>query len=1107
MLSTARLLGTRRFGAFFITQLTGAYNDNVFRNALVLLVTFRITQLGGLGSGELVAASAGIFLLPFLLFSATGGTLADRFPRDLLIRRIKLFELSLMSLTWLGFVLESYGLLFTILFLTGLQSALFGPVKYAILPNLLSRQELLSGNAWVAAGTFVVILAGSVTGTLMMTVEHAVHWLPGILVLSSGLGYLASRSIPPQAPGDIHAPLTPNFLRATYAILRDGLQQRELVVLMLAIGWFWMIGIAVLTQLPLMARDTLGGNERALTGVLATFTIGVGLGALLCTFLLRGRARATWAPLTALFMGVTFWMLSQVAHSTAPLRSFDVILADAHTAGIMWTLFALAVAGGFYIVPLYTLLQQRTENQTRARIIACNNILSSGFMVLASLLAMMTFHWGGTIQTLWLILAISTVFPIVILFRFTGASWRRVLLWPRARVHLESPKSPLPDQSLVFTRHADEWTAWGLSAAIAGRLEIYAPEDLLKKPSMRLLAKWVTMKPLELDNANWCNRTTSRITVVLPPPAHECTLPHLMRMACRHSTRPLAVASVVNLHCHLPRFYPHLRIALEASPSPARGDMNEAIASQNASALYSRLGELEFRLRDRACSTLQDLHQAARRFGPNRPILSDPERTLTYRKLLQGTYAVAGLLKRTLPKQQDTVGVLLPTVAATPIVFFAIQALRRIPVMLNFTAGASNIASACRTAGLTHIITSRKFIERAELQSVADALAENYTLIWLDDLTPNLKLHHKLAAAGRALGSAPADDPENPAVVLFTSGSEGEPKGVVLSHRNLQSNRNQVCAVLDVSPRDRILLCLPLYHSFALGVGLLLPLDAGIPCHLYPNPTHYKQIPEMLREKGTTIFFSTDTFLNGYAKYTQPEDLHSVRLLVAGAEPLKQRTRKHWNEKFGIDILEGYGVTETSPAISVNTSQCNRPGSVGRLLPSIEARLQPLEDADTSSEGTQGRLEVRGPNVMSGYWLPGGNRALTPPPDGWHDTGDVGNFDQEGFLSLQGRAKRFAKIGGEMVSLAFVEQQVSDVWTEHRHVVCAVSHPTRGQQLVLLTEHPQPDLNELRQMLSSRGVTELAHPRRMVPVETLPILGSGKPDLREAQKLAESVLH
>ena len=1108
MPSTFRLLLTRRLGPFFFTQLTGAYNDNVFRNALVVLITYRITELAGFGSEELVAASAGVFLLPFLLFSALGGKLADHFPRHRLIQRIKLAECALMALTWVGFASGSVSFLFLVLFLTGLQSALFGPVKYAILPNLLSRDELLAGNAWVAVGTFISILAGSLTGTLAMGAPGAAVWVPGILVISAGAGYLASRRIPAQPSGQAALKLSFEPFRETWRILRDGLSQPRLAWLMLAISWFWMIGVGMLIQLPLFVRDVLAGDEQALAGALAIFTIGVGLGAMLCNRWLGGVARATWAPLAAAALGAGFLALGFVPPAETPLRGLGALLDDPQAISALGILLAVAVAGGFYVTPLYTMVQQRAPEERRARIIACNNILNSIFMALASGVSIVIFQSGGTSGALWLAMAATATGTALLLLRVTQGSFRHILLWPFASVTLTS--DPPPSRSLVFARYGSAWVAWALAATIPGKIEIHLDPALLRRASLRLLAYWVRLIPLDpsdLDDS-WPNGEgePSRITLILPSTGAEgqASLLRLMQVARQRSGRPIAVAHVSDPELYMPRFHPRVRVGFESCPLPPHAADGPETLHRDALNVYDSLCGLEYRMHSKECTTLQSLHSAARRFGGDHPILADLERTLTYRQFLRAIHAIAQPLKRALPRTQDAVGILLPNVIAMPVTFFAAHALLRTPVMLNYTAGLANLASACRTAGLTHIVTSRRFIEKAGLGYLADALAKDYVLVWLEDLRSKLSLGMKLSAVWRAARPPRRGDASDPAVVLFTSGSEGEPKGVVLSHRNLQRNRCQVRSVLDLTPQDRLLLCLPTFHSFALGVGLLLPLTSGLRCALYPSPLHYKQIPKLIRELGITIFFSTDTFLNGYAQVAEREDLRSLKLIVAGAEPLKSGTRKFWQERFGLTVYEGYGVTETSPAVSANTPACNRPGSVGRLMPDIEARLEPL---DGSQDPTRGRLFLRGPNVMSGYWLPGESRHLTPPENGWHDTGDVAEIDEDGFLVLRGRAKRFAKIGGEMVSLAQVEQRISEVWPESRHVVCAIDHPSRGEQLVLITERPKPDQTQLRQALSERGMPELARPRLILPVKTLPLLGSGKPDLRKAQELALSVLH
>ena len=316
--------------------------------------------------------------------------------------------------------------------------------------------------------------------------------------------------------------------------------------------------------------------------------------------------------------------------------------------------------------------------------------------------------------------------------------------------------------------------------------------------------------------------------------------------------------------------------------------------------------------------------------------------------------------------------------------------------------------------------------------------------------------------------------------MLFTSGSEGTPKGVVLSHRNLLANRHQLAAVVDFSPQDIVLNALPVFHSFGLTGGLLLPLLAGVRTFLYPSPLHYRTVPELAYGVNATILFGTDTFLAGYARVADNYDFYSVRYVFAGAERVKPETRRVWFEKFGIRILEGYGATETSPALAVNTPMHFKAGTVGRLLPGIEHRLEPVEGID---EG--GRLFVRGPNVMLGYLRAEKPGVLEPPADGWYDTGDIVEIDAEGFVTIKGRAKRFAKVAGEMVPLGAVEDFVAQAsGRDEQHAVVTVPDAKRGEQLVLVTERADATRAALATAAREAGLPEIFVPRAIVPVPT-----------------------
>ena len=329
----------------------------------------------------------------------------------------------------------------------------------------------------------------------------------------------------------------------------------------------------------------------------------------------------------------------------------------------------------------------------------------------------------------------------------------------------------------------------------------------------------------------------------------------------------------------------------------------------------------------------------------------------------------------------------------------------------------------------------------------------------------------------------------NPAVILFTSGSEGTPKGVVLSHANIQANRFQISASIDFGRHDILFNALPIFHSFGLTGGMILPFLLGTRVFFYPSPLHFRIIPELVYDTSSTILFGTDTFLAKYAQFAHPYDFYSVRYVFAGAEKLRDETRQIWSEKFGVRILEGYGTTEAAPILSLNTPMLYKKGTVGKLLPGIHYRLEPVEGIE---EG--GRLWVSGPNIMLGYLLDKHPGELVMPPDGWYDTGDVVSVDDDGFITIRGRAKRFAKIGGEMISLTSVEEAVSHLWPGFVHAVLNLPDERKGEQLLLITTYPEADRRLIIEFFKKEGMSELSIPKRVKIIKSMPLLGSGKVD-------------
>ncbi|MDT8407911.1 MAG: AMP-binding protein [Methylococcales bacterium] len=468
---------------------------------------------------------------------------------------------------------------------------------------------------------------------------------------------------------------------------------------------------------------------------------------------------------------------------------------------------------------------------------------------------------------------------------------------------------------------------------------------------------------------------------------------------------------------------------------------------------------------------------------------------VTYTKLIARILALAPRLIQH-GAANANVGVLLPNSVTTLSVVLALQLKGRTPAMLNYTLGARAMVSACQTARIDTVITARRFVEAAHLENDMEALSQQVRLVYLDELGLDAGWMTKLRYLGLALTvpfwySPNRYSADSPAVVLFTSGSEGAPKGVVLSHANILANHKQVAARINFTPKDVVLNSLPMFHSFGFTVGSLLPVLNGMQVFFYPTPLHYAVIPEVAYEISATVLFGTNTFLAAYAKKAHSYDFYSVRYVVAGAEKLQESTRQLWLDKFGIRILEGYGATETAPVASVNTPMDYRAGSVGRLLPGLVAQLEVVPGI---SDG--GRLHLSGPNIMAGYLLPEQPGVLVPPESqfgpGWYDTGDIVAIDSEGFVHIKGRGKRFAKIGGEMVSLTLVEQLAANAWPDALHAAIAVPDARKGEQIYVLTTQRMATLAEFE--AAADGVAKIAIPKKILPIDKMPVLGTGKID-------------
>jgi acyl-[acyl-carrier-protein]-phospholipid O-acyltransferase/long-chain-fatty-acid--[acyl-carrier-protein] ligase len=512
------------------------------------------------------------------------------------------------------------------------------------------------------------------------------------------------------------------------------------------------------------------------------------------------------------------------------------------------------------------------------------------------------------------------------------------------------------------------------------------------------------------------------------------------------------------------------------------------------------MGNRPFELARTRVTLFEALLRARDARGGKFKILEDHERKpLSYDDIVRAAFALGGKLDG-LIKKRETAGIMLPTGAGCAVTFFALQAIGRTPAMLNFTAGTMNLRSAIEQANVRKILTSRAFIKLAKLEALEAELKKHATLIYLEDVRQSIDLGDKIVALLK--GSFPRAFaakglPDDTAVILFTSGSYGAPKGAVLSHANLVANVEQGYAHVPFEPDWSFFSPLPVFHCFGLLAGVLLPLFTGHKTFLFPSPLAVKEIPKLIKDTGANVFFATDTFAQQYARNADDDDMKCIRLMVLGAERVKAETREIYQKRFGVELLEGYGATEASPLISVNAPGRNRHGTVGQFVPALEWRLE----AVPGIEGGK-KLFVRGPNVMRGYLDPTKPFGIDLLPQGWHDTGDVVDVDEDGYIRILGRVKRFAKVGGEMVSLNAVEGYATQVWPHNTHAAVALPDSRKGERIILFTDKADATADEIQAWAKQYGASELAVPKRVVVIEEVPVLGSGKTDYVVLQRMA-----
>jgi acyl-[acyl-carrier-protein]-phospholipid O-acyltransferase / long-chain-fatty-acid--[acyl-carrier-protein] ligase len=1142
-----QLLKARRFAPLFWCQFCSALNDNFLKNALGMLILFGINAevliIDKDKTGYLLALSSMVFIAPFFILSALGGQLADKFDKARVAERIKLAEIPVAAIAAVGFYLQSLPILFIAVAMFGIIGALFGPVKYGILPEKLATGELAAGNALVEGATFLAILLGTIAGSVAVTHAKSAGLIVFIIVALAVVCWLCARMIPTFGPAAPHLAITFNPWRSTLSLLRELKADHRLWIGGTVTSWFWLAGIVALSLLPVLIKDRMGGSESVVALCLGAFTVGIALGSVLAARASQGRPNLALVPFGAALMGVFALAIGWIAWFITPADSpleVGSFLATGRGLAVITCFIGLAVAGGLYIVPAFAAVQSWAPIERRARVVAAVNVLNAAYMTCASGIVALLQAVGVGVPLLFAGLGVGSLAALLIVLKAWGhegvRDFGRLLFQVLLRLEvkgIENLANAITNESktnkapgvVIAPNHVSLLDGPILHAVLPGNAAFAVNTEIAEaawvKPFLRVIRAHRLDPTRPLAARHLVNVVKDGETLVIFPEGRITTTGSLMKVydgAAMIADKADALVVPVRVEGPERSSFGYLRksqIKKSWLPkvtvtflAPRRLLVDPALkgkARRQAAGLA-----LQDILVDTAVSTARfertifdAVAETMATRATKRPAIEDPlSHQLSTKKLVLGAQ-VLGLKLASLEEEGATIGLMLPTSAAAAVAFFALQTIGRVPAMINFTAGASNIRAACTAARITTILTSRAFIDRGRLTPLLTEIAKDVRIIHLEDLRASIGTIDKLRALCRGTKPWVERNPDDAAVILFTSGSEGTPKGVVLSHRNILANIAQCLTRVDANGEDKVFNALPVFHSFGLTAGLLMPLVGGIPVYLYPTPLHYRIIPELVYNTGATILFGTDTFLNGYARAAHPYDFHNIRFIMAGAEPVKDRTRQLYMNRFGVRILEGYGVTETAPVLAMNTLIANKPGSVGRLSPLMEARLEPVAGVDPPGGREQiGRLFVRGPNVMLGYYRAERPGVLEPPAGGWHDTGDIVAIDTQGYLAIKGRAKRFAKVGGEMVSLSAVEAMVADIWPNVVNVVVAAPDSRKGERLILLTADRSITREKLLHHARAKGASDLMVPAEIVVVDKVPLLGSGKPDYVAASALA-----
>jgi acyl-[acyl-carrier-protein]-phospholipid O-acyltransferase/long-chain-fatty-acid--[acyl-carrier-protein] ligase len=1118
------ILKDRGFFCFFCTQFLGAFNDNFYK-IIVTLVALDIPAAAG-GGNEYIPLIGGLFILPFLFFSGYAGHLADVYSKRNILVAVKVFEIVAMSLGFLAFFADRIEPMLVVVFLMGLHSTIFSPAKYGILPEMLPDKDLSRGNGLLEMSTFLAIILGtSVGGAIYEAWKDRLGWIGVVLIFIAVLGTLTSLGITKVRPSGAAKRFVLNPLAEIWHGTKRLYSDQPLWLTVMGISYFWFLGAFLQMVLPLFGKEILHLGETRI-GLLWTFAaLGIGLGSLAAGRLSGDKVELGLVPIGSIGMGIF---------------SIVFFLSQSSFAWTAASLVCLGFWGGFFAVPLNALLQQRSGREDKGRLIATNNVFNTIGVLLASvMLWSMANLLGVPPDRMILVLGLLTFVMTAYAISHVPDFFVRFILWVVThslfRIRIVGQENiPERGPALLISNHVSFADALLIGASVQRFVRFMLHRDYYDSRWLNWFFRLMKSIPISPANRRDIVESIRRARSELEAGHVVCIFAegaisrtgHLLPFK-RGFKKIVEKVDVPIVPVHLdqlwgsifsfkdgrffwkwPKRIPYRVTVSFGAPLPA---------STDAQTVRQAVLELESDATQYRPSAADLLHtkfiRTAKRHWFSFCFADTTGMQLSFGKVFIGSLLLARWIQKHCAKE-SMVGILIPASVGGAVANVAVLLAGKIPVNLNFTAGREAMSSAIQQCGIATILTSRVFLTKINIDHAPG-------MVFLEDINKAFSSLRKLLTALDAL-VLPAwllerrykrkQKPEDLATVIFSSGSTGAPKGVMLSHRNIVSNIESTCQVIQFEPGDRIMGVLPLFHSFGFTITLWLPLIEGLGAVYHPNPMDAKTIGETVRKEKATLLISTPTFYSSYIRRCSAEEFASLRYAISGAEKLRPQIAKGFKDKYGLDLLEGYGCTELSPVVSVNLPDVidgqehqvgNKPGTVGHPIPAVVVKIVDPDTGRPLPSGQEGMLLVKGPNRMLGYL---GQPDLTAEAtrDGWYVTGDIASVDEDGFIRITDRLSRFSKIGGEMVPHMQIEETINNILGGAASVVISVPDEHKGEKLMAFYTQNGISKDELWDKLNQSDLPKLWIPKRenFFLIESIPVLGSGKVDLKKMKALA-----